>query len=110
MPRRVLHLVEGDTPDLAEHAAGVVLINSTVGFQALERNAPLMVMGEAIYKRPDLTHNGSLDDFWSNPQRPDRSAVESFLRQVKNLTQAPASVYANRDEPLNWPVPEAPRR
>lgn len=110
MPRRVLHLVEGDTPDLAEHAAGVVLINSTVGFQALERNAPLMVMGEAIYKRPDLTHNGRLDDFWSNPVRPDRSAVESFLRQVKNLTQAPASVYANRDEPLNWPVPEAPRR
>lgn len=106
MSRRVIHLTEGDTPDLAEHAAGVVLINSTVGFQALERNAPLMVMGEAIYKRADLTHNGSLDDFWSNPKRPARSVVESFLLQVKNLTQAPASVYANRDEPLNWPVPE----
>ena len=103
MRRRVLHLVEGDTPDLAEHSAGVVLINSTVGFQALERNAPLMVMGEAIYRRPDLTFNGNLDDFWANPVRPDGAAVESFLLQVKNLTQAPASVYANRDEPLDWP-------
>lgn len=105
LAERVLHLVEGDTPELAEHAAGVVLINSTVGFQALERNAPLMVMGEAIYKRPELTHSGSLNDFWGRPMRPDPAVVEAFLCQVKNLTQAPASVYANRDEPLNWPVP-----
>jgi capsular polysaccharide export protein len=109
MSRRVLHLVEGDTPDLAEHAAGVVLINSTVGFQALERSAPLMVMGEAIYKQPHLTHNGTLDDFWATPVRPDHAAVESFLLQVKNLTQVPASVYANADEPLNWPVPDGTR-
>ncbi|MES2978758.1 MAG: capsule polysaccharide biosynthesis [Pseudomonadota bacterium] len=49
---RVFHMVEGDTPDLAEHSAGVVLINSTVGLQALERGAPLMVLGEALYKQP----------------------------------------------------------
>ena len=103
MTRRLLHLTEGDTPDLAKHSAGVVLINSTVGFQALERDAPLLVMGEALYKHADLTHTGSLDSFWANPYRPDRSVVESFLLQAKNLTQAPASVYANRDEPLNWP-------
>ena len=79
------------------------------GLQALERNAPLMVMGEAIYKQPHLTHNGSLDDFWVRPVRPDRAAVEFFLLQVKNLTQAPASVYANFEEPLNWPLPKGMR-
>ncbi|NPC57181.1 capsular biosynthesis protein [Caenimonas soli] len=99
---RVHHMVEGDTPDLAQRSLGVVLINSTVGLQALERGAPLMVLGEAPYKRPDLTFAGELDHFWTRRRPPDPEAAEAFLAQVKNLTQAPASVYALRNESLGW--------
>lgn len=99
---RVLHMVEGDTPDLAQRSCGVVLINSTVGLQALERNAPLMVMGDSLYKRPGLCFNGAVDRFWREAARPDIAARDAFFHQIKNLTQASASVYANRDEPLNW--------
>jgi capsular polysaccharide export protein len=99
---RVHHMVEGDTPDLAQKSLGVVLINSTVGLQALERGAPLMVLGDAPYKRPDLTFAGELDDFWTQHRHPDRQTADAFLAQVKNLTQAPASVYALRNEPLGW--------
>jgi capsular polysaccharide export protein len=100
---RVHHMVEGDTPDLAEKSQGVVLINSTVGLQAIERNVPLMVLGDAPYRRPELTFSGDLDEFWFRRTLPDREAAIQFLAQMKNLTQAPASIYASRREPLNWP-------
>lgn len=99
---RVHHLVEGDTPDIAEHSLGTVVINSTVGLQALERNVPLIVLGESLYNRPEFTFSGELDDFWTQRRRPDVNTTAAFLSQVKNLTQAPASVYALRSEPLQW--------
>jgi capsular polysaccharide export protein len=99
---RVHHMVEGDTPDLAQNSMGVVLINSTVGLQAMERKAPLMVLGDAPYKQQELVFTGELDDFWFRRPRPDDNMVDGFLAQMKNLTQAPASVYAWRGEPLCW--------
>jgi capsular polysaccharide export protein len=100
---RVHHLVEGDSPDLAQHSAGVVLINSTVGLQALERGAPLMVLGEALYKQPQLVFMGELDDFWQQAHPACPATTQQFLAQMKNLTQAPVSVYAMRSEPIRWP-------
>jgi capsular polysaccharide export protein len=102
---RVIYLMEGHTPVLAQHSRGVVLINSTVGLQVLERGAPLMALGESVYRSQGLTFSGSLDRFWSEATSADREAVDSFLVQLKNLTQMPASVYANADEPLRWPAP-----
>jgi capsular polysaccharide export protein len=99
---RVHHMTEGDTPDLAEHSLGTVVINSTVGLQALERGVPLIVLGESLYRRRGITFSGELDDFWTQRQRPEIKATSAFLSQIKNLTQAPASVYALRSEPLQW--------
>ena len=100
--KRVHHMVEGDTPDLAQHSAGVVLINSTVGLQALERGAPLMVLGEALYKQPQLSFTGNLDQFWTQARPACPAETQRFLAQMKNLTQAPVSVYALRGEPIAW--------
>ena len=47
----------------------------------------------------------ALDRFWHEAVPADRQAVDAFLAQLKNLTQMPASVYANADEPLRWPAP-----
>jgi capsular polysaccharide export protein len=99
---RVLHLVEGDTPLLVEKSRGVVLINSTVGLQALERNAPLIALGDAHYDLPGLTFQHGLDRFWTESVRPDRQACVAFCAQLKNLTQVPVSLYAMADEPLLW--------
>jgi len=102
MAHRVHHMVEGDTPDLAQHSAGVVLINSTVGLQALERGAPLMVLGEALYKQPQLSFMGTLDEFWQQARPACPAETQRFLAQMKNLTQVPVSVYAMRSEPIAW--------
>jgi capsular polysaccharide export protein len=108
--QRVISLVEGHTPTLVKRAQGVVLINSTVGLQALSYRRPLKVMGEAMYDGPGLSFQGALDDFWCQAQAPDEEVVGTFLDQMRNLTQAPCNVYGLRDEPLRWeirPEPEA---
>jgi capsular polysaccharide export protein len=102
LQKRVHYMVEGDTPDLAQHARGVVLINSTVGFQALERGAPVAVLGQALYNQHGLVHTGNLDAFWSIPFKAPEQRVLEFLVQAKNLTQMPCSLYAGRNEPLAW--------
>jgi capsular polysaccharide export protein len=99
---RVVYLVEGHTPTLVEHAQGVVLINSTVGLQALMRCKPLAVMGQALYKRPGLHFEGKLDQFWTEAQAPKPEQARQFLEQLLALTQVPCNVYGLANEPLQW--------
>jgi len=106
---RVHHMTEGETPDLAERSNGVVLINSTVGLQAIERGAPLMVMGDALYKQDGLAFRGELNDFWMQARPPVKALALKFLAEIKNLTQAPASVYANSKQLLRWTHPSSPK-
>jgi hypothetical protein len=64
-------------------------------------------MGDALYKQRELTFQGELEDFWKAARPAHPATVERFLAQVKNLTQAPASVYALREEPLLWNMAES---
>ena len=99
---RVLLLIEGHTPTLVDNAEGVVLINSTVGLQALRRRKPLAVLGQAVYRRPGLYFDGELDEFWTEAPPPDVEHSSHFLQQLLALTQVPCRVYGDADEPLLW--------
>lgn len=77
---RVLHMDGGDLKDLAENAAGVVCVNSTSGTLALETGTPVIVLGDAVYDVPGITHQGSLDAFWRAPQRPNQALYEAFKK------------------------------
>ncbi len=101
MPR-VRWLTEGSAPDLAEHSKGTVVINSTVGLQAIERATPVIALGDAIYKREGLVFLGGLDHFWQQRRRPDPSRSRAFLHSLKGLTQVPASAYAPLHAELHW--------
>lgn len=105
---RVVHLVEGHTPTIVTQARGVVVINSTVGLQALMRHKPLMVLGDALYDRPGLSFQGELHRFWADCPAPDAEQADAFLRSLIALTQAPCNVYGRSDEPLLWTVAEQP--
>lgn len=99
---RIVYFVEGDTPVLVKHSAGVVTINSTVGVRALKSHVPLKVMGAAVYQRAGLVFDGELDEYWCTaaPARPE--LADDFVLQLKNLTQAPVCGYATRNVPINW--------
>lgn len=99
---RVVHLVEGHTPTLVQHAEGVVVINSTVGLQALVHRRPLMVLGDALYKQTGLSFSGPLNRFWCDAKPLNERVVSEFLTQIRELTQLPCNVYGLADEPFHW--------
>lgn len=89
---------EGHNPSILQGCRGVVLINSTVGLQAIAKGKAVKVLGPCLYDLTGVTSQQKLDDFWRNPQKPDSVISSHFLQQLKHLTQVPCSIYANASE------------
>lgn len=77
---RVHHIEGGDLGRLARDAQGMVCVNSTSGTLALAAGKPVIVLGDAIYDVPGVTHQGHLDRFWDAPQAPDMELYDAFRR------------------------------
>lgn len=77
---RVVFIEHGDIEALVAGAIGVVTVNSTTGTLALAAGRPVAVLGRAVYDLPGITHQGSLDAFWSEPGRPQLELYEAFRR------------------------------
>lgn len=77
---RVFHIDGGDLEDLAKSARGMVCVNSTSGTLALEVGLPVVVLGEAVYDIPGVTHQAGLDQFWSSSELPDAALYDAFKR------------------------------
>jgi capsular polysaccharide export protein len=77
-----------ETTNLAEvfpFISGVVLVNSTTGLSAIWRGISVHALADPIYNMPGLTHQGSLHEFWSNPQTPDQSLYNAFRRVLLHV-------------------------
>jgi capsular polysaccharide export protein len=92
---RVLYLHDQHLPSLLDHARGVVVINSTVGLQALDHGAPVKVCGRAFYDLQGLTFQGTLDSFWTESARfvPDEALRGAFKSHLIARTQVRGSFY-----------------
>ncbi|WP_082712106.1 capsule biosynthesis protein [Burkholderia singularis] len=91
--RRVRFIDSGHLPTLLEHAAGVVVVNSTVGLSALHHRRPLIALGAAVYALPGLTWQGGLEDFWTQAEPPDMTLYHAFLDYVMHHTQINGDFY-----------------
>lgn len=79
---RVLCIDGGDLQELSAMAAGMVCVNSTSGTLALENQIPVLVLGDAVYDVPGITHQAGLDSFWSKPERPDAELYAAFKKAL----------------------------
>lgn len=79
---RVFHIDGGDLQALAEASLGMVCVNSTSGTLALEVGKPVVVLGEAVYDVPGVTHQDGLDKFWCLPESPDARLYDAFKRML----------------------------
>jgi capsular polysaccharide export protein len=79
---RVLCIEGGDLQMLSTSAVGMVCVNSTSGTLALETGIPVVVLGNAVYDVPGVTHQSGLDSFWRNPERPDRELYAAFKKAL----------------------------
>ena len=66
---------------------GCVLINSSVGFQALFHATPLKALGKACYNIEGLADQQPLSNFWLEPKACDRDLFLRFYNHVLETTQ-----------------------
>ena len=92
---RVVYLETGSLPDLLEHTAGVVTVNSTVGMIALAQHCPTVTLGAAIYDLPGLTFQGRLANFWEEAAPPDHRLFQAFRNTVIHTTQVNGDLYTD---------------
>jgi capsular polysaccharide export protein len=95
MKGRVYVLHDQHLPTLLEHAAGAVVINSTVGLSAIHQGVATHVMGKAFYRFEGLTHKGSLAEFLATPTafKPDADLYLRFRNAVISTTQINENFY-----------------
>jgi len=92
---RCIYIHDQHLPTLLSHARGVVLVNSTVGMQALYHGCPMKVCGRAIYDFRGLTYQGALYNFWKESSRfkVNNELFEKFRNYVINTTQINGNLY-----------------
>lgn len=79
---RVVCIDGGDLQDLSTSAVGMVCVNSTSGTLALEAGIPVVVLGDAVYDVPGITHQSGLDRFWNEPECPDPELYAAFKKAL----------------------------
>ena len=92
---RCFYIHDQHLPSLLDHAQGVVVVNSTVGLQALRHGTPTKALGAAVYNLQGLCFQGDLKDFWTSAPsaRPDPQLLVRFVRYLKNVNQINGSFY-----------------
>lgn len=91
---RLVYLDGGDGGELIDGAAGVVVVNSTMGTMAIERGRPTIALGQAIYDVDGLSHQGTLESFWTAPVAPEPDMIDAFRKVVCARTQLNGGFYS----------------
>lgn len=96
LENRVFFINGGNLELFLKDCKGTVTINSTVGISALQNNSPVISLGKAIYNIAGLTFQGSLNDFWTQAQSPDKTLFENFRNTVIHQTQINGNFYTEK--------------
>ena len=101
---RLLYVHDVHLPSLLDHTRGVIVVNSTVGFSALQHGVPVKVCGRAIYDIPTLTYSGRLRDFWAEApfHKPNPQLLHSFRSYLIEHTQLNGSVFKRLPLEGSW--------
>lgn len=93
---RVVYLESGDLNLLFRNTAGVITVNSTSGFVALEHGCPTLTLSDPIYHLPGLTFQGQLDAFWHDANQPDAELFTCFRRVLLHTVQINGGFYCRK--------------
>ncbi len=97
---RVIVLQTGRIGELARHASGMIVINSTSAFSALHHNVPVLVLGQAVYRHDSIVTTGStpadVAAFLHDRAAKPRAFVDGFLADLKAEALLPGDFYLRR--------------
>lgn len=91
---RLLYVDIINLPAALRGARGTVVINSTTGLSSLMHGTPVKCLGRAVYDIPGLTHQGTLDEFWTSPSAVDRELCERYRAWLRDNNQLNGSVWS----------------
>jgi len=91
---RVVFIDGGDLAQLFAGCNGVVTINSTAALSALREGVATKVLGVAVFDVPGITHQGSLDEFWSAPSAPVSEVRDAFFRLLAAAIHVRGNFYS----------------
>ena len=78
---------------LKKSLRGCITLNSTYGLKCLSFGVPVITLGKCFYNKPELTFQGTLDQFWSSTKKIDPQIIERFNAFVISQTQINGSLY-----------------
>jgi len=90
---RVILIDGGSVETILPKASGCVLVNSTVGLFSIRALCPIKVLGIAVFDIAGLTHQGSLDEFWTSPEPVDPALAQDLVRAMSATIQVKGSFY-----------------
>jgi len=96
LERRVHYLDGGGLAKPLERASGIVTLNSTAGLEALQAGVPVKTLVPAHFDIAGLTHQGTLDTFWTDPVKPDADLLAAYVTALAATTQVRGTIH-NRD-------------
>lgn len=93
LKKRIYYIHDVPMPVFLRHGKGMVTLNSTSGISALLHNMPVKTLGRANYDFAGLTYQGNLDDFWTNPEKPDEGLFNAYRKFHLHKTHINGSFY-----------------
>lgn len=75
---------------------GVVTVNSTAALPALLMGRPVKVLGSAVYDMAGMTHQASLDTFWTQPAPPRQDVSDAFFRLMAHSYHVRGNLYTRQ--------------
>ncbi|MBR3880364.1 MAG: capsular biosynthesis protein, partial [Mailhella sp.] len=93
---RVLFVESGNGVEMIRKSLAVVLINSTMGLQALEMGKAVYCVGKSVYAMPGLAENSKeadLAEFWHQFRAPDSQLLAAFEKIVRCRTLVNGNFY-----------------
>ncbi|MCL1126189.1 capsular biosynthesis protein [Shewanella surugensis] len=98
---RVHYAYELPLPPLYPLLTGVITINSTVGLSALHHNVPTCCLGRALYHLKGLTHQGSLNDFWTTQAPVSPDLYKNLHAALRQYSQINGSFFKQQESTVN---------
>lgn len=90
---RIIYIHDLHLPTLLEHAAGTIVLNSTVGMSSLLHNTPVITLGDAIYNIPGISFRGGLKRFFNEPNGLNSKLNRQFRSYLRATSQINGNFY-----------------
>lgn len=100
---RVLFVESGNGTAMIRKSRAVVLLNSTMGIQALELGKPVYCVGRSIYAMHGLAESSqedSLAHFWTSPRMPDAEFLNCFEKVLRCHTLINGNFYFGKGQDM----------